>query len=255
MFIVNFIRLLISLLAGGLVLLVGLLVHAVTWVIGRWDTAACDRIRWKYVRAAVRLIWFLCGGKTTTIGLENVPTDRPFLLVGNHRSILDIVLTLSQLPVPVGFVAKQELEKVPVLRVLMRDIHCLFLNRQDPREGLKTILAAIDQLKGGLSMAIYPEGTRCKEEGTMLPFHAGSFKPAFKTGVPIVPVTIVNMGDVFEDHLPWLHYVPVVIEYSKPIETASLDRKAQKELPDRLREEMLEIYARNDALIHPDKKD
>ncbi len=251
MFVLNFIRLLITLLAGGIVLLGGMLVHAVTWVIGLWDKAARDGIRWKYVRAALKLIWFLGGGKTTTIGLENVPTDRPFLLVGNHRSIFDIVLTASQMPVPVGFISKQELAGVPVLRVLMRDIYCLFLNRKDPREGLKTILAAIDLLKGGHSMAIYPEGTRNKEEGTMLPFHAGSFKPAFKTEVPIVPVTIVNMGDVFEDHLPWLRYVPVVIEYGKPIETAGMDRKAQKELPNKLREEMLELYARNrETYVH-----
>ena len=131
----------------------------------------------------------------------------------------------------------------------MEEIHCLFLDREDPRQGLKTILAAIENVKSGISMFIFPEGTRSKVEGEFLPFHAGSFKIATKAKVPVVPVTLVGMGDIFEDHYPRLKRAPVVIEFGEPIETADMDRNAQKELPDKVRDLMMETYHRNSALI------
>ena len=193
-------------------------------------------------------IWLLAGGRATVIGLENIPEDHPVLFVGNHRSIFDIILAGSLIKYPVGFVAKKELQGTPIT-LIMEEIHCLFLDREDPRQGLKTILTAIDYVKSGISMFIFPEGTRCKVEGTFLPFHAGSFKIATKAKVPIVPVTIVGMGDVFEDHYPRLKWAPVVIEFGKPIETADMDRNAQKDLPDKVKALMEETYKKNSELI------
>ena len=86
-------------------------------------------------------------------------------------------------------------------------------------------------------------------EGTFLPFHAGSFKIATKAKVPVIPVTIVGMGDVFEDHFPRVKRAPVVIEFGDPIETADMDRNAQKELPDRVKAIIEETYAKDKALI------
>ena len=148
----------------------------------------------------------------------------------------------------VGFVAKKELKGTPIT-LIMEEIHCLFLDREDPRQGLKTILTAIDYVKDGISMFIFPEGTRCKVEGTFLPFHAGSFKIATKAKVPVIPVTLVGMGDIFEDHFPRIKRVPVVIEFGDPIETADMDRNAQKELPDRVKAIIEETYKRDKALI------
>ena len=193
-------------------------------------------------------IWLLAGGRATVLGLENIPADHPVLFVGNHRSIFDIILAGSLIKYPVGFVAKKELQGTPIT-LIMEEIHCLFLDREDPRQGLKTILTAIDYVKSGISMFIFPEGTRCKVEGTFLPFHAGSFKIATKAKVPIVPVTIVGMGDVFEDHYPRLKWAPVVIEFGKPIETADMDRNAQKDLPDKVKALMEETYKKNSELI------
>ena len=193
-------------------------------------------------------IWLLAGGRATVLGLENIPEDHPVLFVGNHRSIFDIILAGSLIKYPVGFVAKKELQGTPIT-LIMEEIHCLFLDREDPRQGLKTILTAIDYVKSGISMFIFPEGTRCKVEGTFLPFHAGSFKIATKAKVPIVPVTIVGMGDVFEDHYPRLKWAPVVIEFGKPIETADMDRNAQKDLPDKVKALMEETYKKNSELI------
>ena len=233
-------RVLIALLFAALIILIDLPLHLITSLIEKAKPGSCTEFRHSFARFAMDGIWALAGGKAVILGLDKVPTDKPVLFVGNHRSIFDIILAGSLIRYPVGFVAKKE---------LMEEIHCLFLDREDPRQGLKTILTAIDYVKDGISMFIFPEGTRCKEEGTFLPFHAGSFKIATKAKVPVIPVTFVGMGDIFEDHFPRLKRVPVVIEFGDPIETADMDRNTQKELPDRVKAIIEETYARNKVLI------
>ena len=242
------IRALFALIFAAAVILIDLPLHLITWLIEKASPGSCTKFRHGYARFAMKGIWLLAGGRATVIGLENIPEDHPVLFVGNHRSIFDIILAGSLIKYPVGFVAKKELQGTPIT-LIMEEIHCLFLDREDPRQGLKTILTAIDYVKSGISMFIFPEGTRCKVEGTFLPFHAGSFKIATKAKVPIVPVTIVGMGDVFEDHYPRLKWAPVVIEFGKPIETADMDRNAQKDLPDKVKALMEETYKKNSELI------
>jgi 1-acyl-sn-glycerol-3-phosphate acyltransferase len=242
------IRALIALIFAAAVILIDLPLHLITWLIEKASPGSCTKFRHGYARFAMKGIWLLAGGRATVLGLENIPEDHPVLFVGNHRSIFDIILAGSLIKHPCGFVAKKELQGTPIT-LIMEEIHCLFLDREDPRQGLKTILTAIDYVKSGISMFIFPEGTRCKVEGTFLPFHAGSFKIATKAKVPIVPVTIVGMGDVFEDHYPRLKWAPVVIEFGKPIETADMDRNAQKDLPDKVKALMEETYKKNSELI------
>lgn len=242
------IREILTLIFVAAALIIDLPLHLITWVIEQFKPGACSGFRHAYVHYALKCVWFLAGGKTTTIGLEKLPTDRPFLIVANHRSIFDIILIGSQVSYPIGFVAKKELQKTPI-GLIMTEIHCLFLDREDPRQGLKTILTAIDYVKGGIAMCIFPEGTRSKVEGELLPFHAGSFKIATKAKCPVVPVTITGTGDMFEGHLPWLKCCPVVIEYGDPIETADMDRNMQKALPDQMYSLIGSTYAKNSAML------
>ena len=241
-------RALIAILILALILLIDLPLHFITWLIGKKAPKKTLAIRYSYVRGGVKIIWAIAGGPVTVIGKENIPTDRPVLFVSNHRSIFDILLAIREISQPTGFIAKKELEKTP-LKLIMEEIRCLFLDREDAREGLKSILKAIEYVKEGQSMFIFPEGTRCKEEGVILPFHAGSFKIATKAGCPVVPVTIVNSGDLLEDHFPTLKRVHVIMEFSSPIETKEMDRAAQRELPDAARELIVKNYEKNKALI------
>ena len=88
-------------------------------------------------------------------------------------------------------------KKVPLLSTWMRFVYCLFLDRENPKEGLKTILQAIDYVKNGISICIFPEGTRNKgEELSLLPFKEGAFKIATKTGCPIVPISMNNTAEI-----------------------------------------------------------
>mgnify|MGYP002712102285 CR=1 FL=1 len=89
------------------------------------------------------MLLFVSGTKVKAEGLENIPKDRAVLYVGNHRSYFDIITSYRLLPGITGYVAKKEMAKIPLLRLWMRYIHCLFLDRSNVKEGLKTILAGV----------------------------------------------------------------------------------------------------------------
>lgn len=126
-----------------------------------------------YYPGSFKFILWEAGTKVTIIGEENVPKDTPVLYIGNHRSYFDIVLSYSRCPIRTGYIAKKEMERYPLLSNWMRYLHCLFLDRKDIKQGLKTILTAIEKIKSGISICIFPEGTRNKnkDELELLPFH------------------------------------------------------------------------------------
>ena len=169
----------------------------VEWIIGKFNPGLKDRSSLAIVNWAFRWVIRLSGTKVIAIGEENIPTDTAVLYVGNHRSFFDVVLTYVRVPRPTGYIAKKEMLKWPLLNIWMKDLHCLFLDRQDIKAGLKTILQAIEKAKNGISICIFPEGTRNKTQDTFLPFHEGSFKIAEKANVPIIPMTIVNTVSLF----------------------------------------------------------
>ena len=215
------------------------------WIIGKFNQDLKDRSSLAIVNWAFRQVIRIAGTKVIVLGEENVPKDTAVLYVGNHRSYFDILLTYVRVPRPTGYVAKKEMAKYPLLSNWMRYLHCLFLDRQNVKEGLKTILTAIDKVKSGISICIFPEGTRNKTADTFLPFHEGSFKIAEKGDVPIVPMTLVNAADIFEDHLPRIKKTTVVLEYGKPIYVKELDKETRKSLSTYVSGMIAETYFRN----------
>ena len=189
------------------------------------DLAALRIVQWGF-----KVILKISGVEVTVIGEDRVPNE-PVLYVGNHRSYFDILLTYSRCRDLTGFVAKKEMLNYPFLRTWMKRVYCLFLDRDNIREGLKTILTAIDQVKNGISVFIFPEGTRNKgEELSLLPFHAGSFKIAEKSGCPIVPVALNNTINIFEGHLPYIKKTHVVLEYCSPIYMNEMEKEDRKKI-------------------------
>ena len=200
------------------------------WIIGKFNPGLKDRSSKALVSWGFRCITHLAGTKLIIKGKENIPDDTAVLYVGNHRSYFDIVLTLSAFPGVTGYVAKVEMIKWPLLNLWMKNIHCLFLDRKNIKEGLKTILKGVDEVKNGISLCIFPEGTRNKTADTFLPFHDGSFKIAEKGGVPVVPMVIVNSAGVFEDHLPKVKKATVVIEFQPPVYIDKLEKEVKRNL-------------------------
>ena len=210
---------------GYLILSIPILL--VEWIIGRFSPEKKDISSLRIIQAVFRFILKITGAKITVIGEENVPKDTPVLYIGNHRSYFDILLTYSRCPIRTGYIAKKEMEKIPLLSTWMRYLHCLFLDRKDIKQGLKTILTAVDKVKSGISICIFPEGTRSKD-GKMLPFKEGSMKMATKTGCPIIPIAISNSAQIWEAHFPKMKPAHVVVEYGAPIYPKELSKEEQK---------------------------
>ncbi|MCR5716327.1 MAG: 1-acyl-sn-glycerol-3-phosphate acyltransferase [Lachnospiraceae bacterium] len=219
------------------------------WIIGKFNPDLKDRSSLAIVQWGFRCILWICGTKITTIGKENIPKDQAVLYVANHRSIFDIVLCYSQVPGLTGFLAKKELKKVPLLNFWIANVHTLFLDRQNIKEGMKTILTAIDLCKNGISIFVFPEGTRNKTEDPLLPFHDGSFKIATKAGCPILPVTINHSREIFENQFPWVKKTHVIIEYGKPIPTAELSNEEKRSVSKMAADVIAETYVKNEQLV------
>lgn len=210
-----------------LFLVLGIPLLLIEWVIGKFNQRAKDISSLRIVQWAFKMILFLAGTKVVIKGEENVPKNEPVLYVGNHRSYFDIVITYSRVPDLTGYIAKKEMLRWPLLVNWMKNLHCLFLDRQDVKQGLKTILTAIDKVKAGISICIFPEGTRSKD-GKMLPFKEGSMKMATKTGCPIIPIAISNSAQIWEAHFPKMKPAHVVVEYGAPIYPKELSKEEQK---------------------------
>ena len=229
-------------------LLLSLPVLFVLWLIGMKWPRVKDRASRAMIYWAFNVVRFLSGTKLVIIGKENIPTDQAVLYVGNHRSYYDIILSYLAVPGMTGYIAKQEMNKIPSLRKWMKAIGCLFLDRKDIKKGMQMILDAIAKVKSGISIFIFPEGTHNKSDEDFLPFRAGSLKIAEKSGCPIIPVTINGSDDVFEKHVPKIVKTTVVIEFCPAISTKDLDPDTKRKLHDTVFSQIKETYEKNKTL-------
>lgn len=232
-----------------LFLVLGSPLLVIEWLIGRKNPDLKSRSSLAIVNWAFRLIVRIAGTKVIAIGEERIPTDTAVLYVGNHRSYFDVILTYIRVPRPTGYIAKKEMLRYPLLKNWMRNLHCLFLDRDNIKEGLKVILAAVDKVKNGISITIFPEGTRNDDSDTLLPFHDGSFKIAEKGDVPIIPMTLVNSAGVFEDHFPKIKKTTVIIEYGEPIWLKDLDKETRKKPGAYVRSIIQDTYLKNKKML------
>lgn len=231
-------------------LLVSIPILIFEWLFAKISRRAADFSSLRIVQWAFKIILKLSGADVTIIGEDRIP-DGPVLYIGNHRSYFDIIITYARQKRLTGYIAKKEMLRWPLLRDWMKRLYCLFLDREDPKQGLKTIIEAIDYIKEGISIFIFPEGTRnTGEELSMLPFHAGSFKVAEKSGCPIIPVCINNTADIFEEHLPRIKPAHVMIEYGKPIYPDQLTREEKKHLAAHCQEIIQETINKNHQAIN-----
>ena len=186
-----------------------------------------------------RGILHVTGARMTVEGQKNIPAG-PCVFVGNHRSYYDIPILLTALDAPHGILAKEELEKIPLLNRWMKLLGCVFVKRDDIRASVKALNDATAIVESGRSFVIFPEGTRYKgEEGGAGEFKAGAFRIAIKTGVPVVPVAISGARGLFEGH--GLRATPgdIRVRILPAIQTAGMSKAEQKQLPDAVRQTIL----------------
>ena len=162
--------------------------------------------------------------------------EKGIIFVCNHQSNLDIPVIVSALHIDVGFVAKKEMKSWPFFNIWMKRSKCVFLNRENPREGIKDIKEAVKVVKDGYPIVIFPEGE-------ILRFKKGSFKLATETNGIIVPLTLKGTFDI-QKRGEWKmkRNQLVTIIVGEPIYVDSLSNDEIKELSTKVREVIEENY-------------
>ena len=206
------------------------------------------KARHVYMKFMMKIIFsvlnFFTGAKIKYIGFEKIPKDVSVLYVANHESFFDVLMTLTKLPGNVCFVAKKSFGRVPIFAQALQLYNTLFIDRDDIKQGLSVILKAIDNVKNGMSVFIFPEGTRSRD-GNMNDFKEGSMKIAVKSGCPIVPIALSNTAGVFEKQFPKVKAANVVVEILDPIYPSDFDKTEQKHLGKLCRDRIEEVRDKN----------
>lgn len=220
----------------------------VLWTAG-WITAALAvRLLARDARPALAMArrgwapFLLWGGRMRleVDGLDNVDWTRPCYIAANHQSIVDVLALFRILPVPLLFVLKEDLRRVPFLGWYVSAMGMVFLPRGSRRRSLENLRLCHRRIAEGFSILMFPEGTRSLD-GRIGPFKPGVFLPAIDGGVPIVPIVLDGTGRI----LPRGGFRPrpgtIRVTIGRPVTTAGLAQSDRLALAEVVRETMLQL--------------
>lgn len=184
-----------------------------------------------------KMILWVSGVKVRISGLQNVEPGVPRVYMTNHQSFFDIFALLAYIPVDFKFILKQELMKIPLFGPAMRSAGYIGIEREDPRKAVKGMKEAAQKIRGGVSVVMFPEGTR-GVDGKLLPFKRGGFNLALKSGCDIVPVAISESYRIVPKGSLKINKGSFDIHIGEPISVKGYNRKNINQLMDRVREVM-----------------
>ncbi len=194
----------------------------------------CDRMTGLIARALFRL----SGSTVQVTGAENIPTDGAVLFVANHQGHMDSVVIAGFIDKPKGFISIVEVLKIPILSAWMKQMKCVFLDRSDARQSSTCLTEAVETLKGGRSMVVFPEG-RLSDSTQAGEFKRGWLRLAVKSGVPIVPVTLNGTYRILAKNGSRVTRAAVTCVISKPIETGRLKKEDEAAFVEQVRSTIL----------------
>ena len=184
-----------------------------------------------------RLILATTGVHLDVVGLERLEADRAYVFVSNHQSIFDIPILFWALPYQVRIIAKDSLGWFPFLGWHLRRTGHMLVDRR--RRDQSAIFGRASRLmKDGLSLIVFPEGTRSRD-GRVAPFKGGSFYLALEAGLPVVPLSVVGSRHVMLKGRLAAYPGRVRLVVHEPIDTSGVaggDPRAARAFAARVRE-------------------
>ena len=239
-------------LSGFLRALILILSAAVyTAIIGLPALASCFLDRsWRWLSFFQRLWveWLLRtnGIRLRLDGMENLKKDQSYILVSNHASILDIPALISAAPFPVRFLAKKSLLWFPIFGWVLYFSGHILIDRESAQSALRSLKKAPSLLKKGISIIVFPEGTR-SPDGEVKEFKRGAFLLAQHSKFPVVPISISGTYDMLPRH-GWCSWPGTInIRMGEPIPTRDLSHQESKDLMRRVRETIIENLKKGSA--------
>jgi 1-acyl-sn-glycerol-3-phosphate acyltransferase len=148
-------------------------------------------------------------------GRENIPAEGPVVFFANHSSAFDIYILSGVTPGHCAFFAKKEVFYVPLVGQLMWLQGCVPVYRKNPRKSLASVEKAITNLRRGVRLIVFPEGTR-SSTGDVLPFKSGSLRIPSRGSAAVVPVSIAGSRRIMRKGSVLLYRGPVRVAFGRP---------------------------------------
>lgn len=168
-------------------------------------------------------------------GLENLDPKQHYIFMANHSSYFDIACLFYATKRRLHFVAKQELGRQFFTGYMLRKLQIIFIDRSNAQRSAASMRQAIETIKSGKDIAIFPEGTRTKT-GQLGVFKKGGFKMAIQSHTPIVPVVIEKSARAWARNNIRFRPTTVVVRFCKPVETDNLTENNAQALSEQVRE-------------------
>jgi len=179
--------------------------------------------------------------KVSVKGLSNIDPASPYIYMANHQSNFDIPVLLGHLTVQFRWLAKMELFKIPIFGRAMRKAGYISIDRYHRESAFESLKVAANKIKGGVSVLIFPEGTRSRD-GNIRPFKKGGFVMAIDSGVPIVPVVITGTRAIMPKGKFRVYPGHVRMVIHQPIGTSTYTRETKEALMESVRRVMCEKF-------------
>lgn len=212
-----------------------------TWIIIFSLIQDDDNVIHKIARVWAKSILLISGVQVTVNGTENIDPEKSYIYMSNHQSNYDIPVLLGYLKVQFRWLAKSELFKIPIFGPAMRKAGYISIDRSDRRSAFLSLKKAAAEIRKGVSVMIFPEGTRSRD-GNISDFKKGGFVLAIDSTAPIVPVVIHGTWPIMA-RTGWLiRPGKVRVEILKPIETKTYSRKNKDLLLNRVRQVTLDAF-------------
>jgi len=184
------------------------------------------------------------GVKVGVEGLEHILGQGPYIFMSNHQGSYDIFALLGHLPFQFKWLAKREIFSIPILGWAMKATGYISIDRQGGRETVEAMKSAAEKIHQGMSVVIFPEGSR-SSDGSIHPFKKGGFTLAIKSQVPIVPIAISGSREIIQKGRMKVYPGSISILIDRPVETEGFTMKDREMLMVKLHG----IILRNFSLI------
>jgi 1-acyl-sn-glycerol-3-phosphate acyltransferase len=205
---------------------------------GLYDQAARSWGRWLSAANGLTL---------RTVGLEQLPTDRPYVFIVNHFSFCDIWAVVAVLPDSVRFLAKKELFDIPLFGHALRAARHIRIDRKNLQAAFGAYEEAGEAIREGISAIVYAEGTR-SPDGKLQPFKKGPFVLAIAAQVDVVPVWVEGAYEALPKGQLWVKPGVVTVRLGAPIPTHGLGYEDREALSDQVRGQILALAGDHPAV-------
>lgn len=230
---------LLATFTGNLFLVLGSILIGTLSILGSWVP---PRGAWVF---AMSRLWSILLLRASLVRVEvhhegGIDPAASYVFLANHQSLFDIPVLLATVPGQVRMMAKRSLFRIPVFGWALAAGGFIPIDRGDRSTARQSFASAIDHIRGGISILLFPEGTRSTVD-TLLPFERGGFLLALKSGLPIVPVGIRGTRAIQRRGVWTIQPGKVVVTYGAPIDCAAYGVRRKRELIGEVRRRVAEL--------------